>query len=65
MIGKQVLSTSAIYDFTHVRKLHSQAKRHSVRRILLVECEQIGRAETRGRPWLWRLKSNGGSAPSD
>jgi hypothetical protein len=31
--------------------------RWSVRRILDATCDRVGRADTPGRPWLWRLKT--------
>jgi hypothetical protein len=34
----------------------SEAVRWSVHRILRQIAEPIGRADTIGRPWLWRLK---------
>jgi hypothetical protein len=30
--------------------------RWSVHRILRQLCQRVGRAETIGRPWLWRLR---------
>jgi hypothetical protein len=32
--------------------------RWSIIRILLKDAERVGRAPTRGRPWLWRLRNS-------
>ena len=40
----------------HDGKPINQAERWSIRRILVGVAEPIGRASTRGRPWLWRLR---------
>jgi hypothetical protein len=54
-----VVSSSQVYDwcFAHKRKV-SQLRRHGVWRILQAVAERVGRAETIGRPWLWRLRNN-------
>jgi hypothetical protein len=57
MVGGPVLSTSAVYDWTYARRRRLQGNRiWSVHRILRERCERVGRAKTRGRPWLWRLR---------
>jgi hypothetical protein len=53
MAGGPVLTSSQVYCWTHVRR---RRYRHSVRRILREIAEPIGRADTPGRPWLWRLR---------
>ena len=60
-VGGEVRSSTEIYNWTHARQRQHgepvrQRERRSVRRILLEVAEPIGRAETIGRPWLWRLK---------
>jgi hypothetical protein len=57
----EVRSSTEIYNWTHARQRQygeqvRQRERHSVWRILMQIAEPIGRAETIGRPWLWRLK---------
>jgi hypothetical protein len=54
-----VISNSRLYDWCFARDpraRQSQARRWSVLRILRTIADPIGRAETIGRPWLWRLK---------
>jgi hypothetical protein len=60
-IGGEVLSASAIYNWTHARRRQagepiSGGQRQNVRRILERIALRVGRAGTRGRPWLWKLK---------
>jgi hypothetical protein len=60
-------STSEIYDWCYARDrraARSQAMRWSVRRILDATCDRVGRADTPGRPWLWRLKTPAAEAPA-
>jgi len=57
-----VLSSSQVYDWCFARqRVHGQqvlwGGRRNVWRNLLEIAEPIGRAETIGRPWLWKLKS--------
>jgi hypothetical protein len=62
-----VLSSTTIYDWCFPRNrrhAYSQAMRWSIRRILDVRCEPVGRAPTIGRPWLWRLKTPAAEALS-
>jgi hypothetical protein len=61
MVGGPVLTTSQVYASCYARKRLlseriSQRHRHSVWRILRTIADPIGRAETIGRPVLWRLK---------
>jgi hypothetical protein len=59
-VGGTVLSSTKVYDWCFPRdrsRARSQAARWSVRRVLREIADPIGRAETRGRPWLWRLKT--------
>jgi hypothetical protein len=64
-------STSEIYDWCYARdrsRARSEAMRWSVRRILNVVADRVGRSRGPGRPWLWRLKAPAAdtmSAPSD
>jgi hypothetical protein len=52
------VNTSTVYAWCYPRNRRlNQRKRHSVWRILRQIAEPIGRADTIGRPWLWRLKS--------
>jgi hypothetical protein len=53
--GSEVTS-SEVYDWVYPRRRHllTQAHRHSARRVLMTMADPIGRAETIGRPWLWR-----------
>ena len=55
-----VLSSSELYDWCYPRKPVPLSTRHrySVWRILRRICECVGRAETIGRPWLWRLRNS-------
>ena len=49
------ISASTIYDWAYAR---GQVRRYyAVYRILREIAEQVGRAPTTGRPWLWRLKA--------
>jgi hypothetical protein len=57
-VGGAELTSSQVYDWCYARRRRlNQRKRHSVWRILRQIAEPIGRADTIGRPWLWRLKS--------
>jgi hypothetical protein len=57
--GTSTLSTSAIYDWTMKDRNTGwqRMQRHSVWRVLRRMCDRIGRADTPGKPWLWRLKT--------
>jgi hypothetical protein len=55
------LSTSQLLDWCYARKRMlgeriSDGHRWSVRRVCRVQCEPVGRADTIGRPILWKLK---------
>jgi truncated hemoglobin YjbI len=61
MEGLEVLSATAIYDYTHGRR--RMERRHlpsgiyrTTRRTLATMADRVGRARTRGRSWLWRLR---------
>jgi len=62
--GAEVLTSSAIYDWTHGRRRFGRLKSmppgiySRTRRTLRTMCEPVGRAPTRGRPWLWRLRNS-------
>src|SRR5262245_54828268 len=55
------LSTTAILDWAYVRRRHaplSPGLYHALHRALAsIGAKRIGRAETVGRPWLWRLRA--------
>jgi len=54
-----VVSSSAVYDWSYARgRRLTQRHRHSVWRILVEVAEPVGRAETIGRPILWRLRNS-------
>jgi hypothetical protein len=60
-VGRPLLTSSEVYDSCYAKKRAfgeriSQRHRHSVWRILRQIADPIGRAETIGRPALWRLK---------
>src|SRR4051812_26579192 len=57
--GSDTLSSSAVFDWALVRvRRDDWRRRHrwSVIRVLRELCDPVGRAGTRGRPILWRLK---------
>jgi hypothetical protein len=59
-VGHPFRSTSEIYDWCYARdrsRTRSEAMRWSVRRILDATCDRVGRADTLGRPFLWRLRT--------
>ena len=63
-VVREVLTSSEIYDSCYARRrmLGQQIDRPyrwSVLRILREVADQIGRAPTIGRPWIWRLKTPG------
>jgi hypothetical protein len=60
-IGGEVRSSAEVYNWCYARQRMygervRQRERHSVWRILIQVAEPVGRAETIGRPILWRLK---------
>jgi hypothetical protein len=58
-VGHCLLSSSQVYDYALARvRGDAWRRRHrwSVIRILRQLCHRVGRADTIGRPWLWRLK---------
>jgi hypothetical protein len=62
-LGRDVLTSSEVYDSCYAKKRAfgeriSQRHRHSVWLILRTIADPIGRAQTAGRPWLWRLKTS-------
>jgi hypothetical protein len=61
-VAHPFLSSTEIYDWAFARRPRarfSQACRWSVRRILIEVAEPVGRASTRGNPYLWKLKTEG------
>jgi hypothetical protein len=56
--GVDTLSASEIYDWTYARRRQRMPTnlRWPVRRILRVIADPVGRADTIGRPILWKLK---------
>jgi hypothetical protein len=70
-VGGAVLSSTEVYDWCFPRdRAHarSQAARWSVQRVLMRIADCVGRGDTCGRPWLWRLKTPAAdtlSAPQD
>jgi hypothetical protein len=62
-VGREVLTSSEIYDSAYARRrmLGQQIDRPyrwSALRVLRTVADPIGRAQTAGRPWLWRLKTS-------
>jgi hypothetical protein len=56
-VGYHLLSSSQVYDYALARvRGDAWRRRHrwSVTRVLDQLCHRVGRAPTRGRPWLWR-----------
>jgi hypothetical protein len=63
MVGGSELTSTQIYDACYAKKrtLGEQIDRPyrwSVWRILRRVADPIGRAETIGRPWIWRLRNS-------
>jgi hypothetical protein len=61
MEGREVLSGTEIYDYTHV--IRRMERRHLTsgayawtRRTLATMAERVGHGRGPGRPWLWRLR---------
>jgi CelD/BcsL family acetyltransferase involved in cellulose biosynthesis len=51
-------STSEVMEWTHCRSRHRQNSRAARRALEQMGAVRVGRAETRGRPWLWRLRNS-------
>jgi hypothetical protein len=68
--GAEVLSSSEIYSWSHVRRRLSRCKSmpagiyNRTTRTLRVMCEPVGRGSGRGRPILWRLRNTEGAKTS-
>ena len=61
------LTTSQVYDWTFIGRPHMRRSALSRRRVWQLLCEiadPVGRAGTRGQPWLWRLKPDRARAES-
>src|SRR5262245_24772732 len=54
-----VLSSSDIYRWVYPNKYPGWLECWSVFVVLRQCCHRVGRADTRGRPWLWRLRDDG------
>jgi hypothetical protein len=56
--GTTTLTTSQVFDWTLVdRHAHwKRRQRWSVIYVLQQIADRVGRADTPGKPWLWRLK---------
>jgi hypothetical protein len=55
------ITSSRLYDWCYARNprlWQSRGHRWSAYRILVEIAEPVGRAQTIGRPWLWRLKTS-------
>jgi hypothetical protein len=66
-VGHAVRSTSQVFDYALVRVRGDgwrRRQRWSVVRVLRQIAEPIGRADTIGRPWMWRLKTPVAEQPS-
>jgi hypothetical protein len=60
-----VASSTQLYDFAHARRRLrgqrlDQLTRWGVLRVAQRIADRISRAGTRGRPWLWRLRTQHG-----
>jgi hypothetical protein len=65
--GGDTLSSSEVFDwvFARARRVSwRRRQRWSVVRVLRQIADPVGRAGTRGRPWLWRLKPDRAQAES-
>jgi hypothetical protein len=60
-LDADTITSSTVYDWCFVRRRRRIPTRHrySVWRILMTIADPVGRAETIGRPWLWRLRNTG------
>jgi predicted DNA-binding transcriptional regulator AlpA len=56
LIARGVASTSEIIEWTHGRKRHPHSARATRRALEQIGAVRVGRADSIGRPWLWRLK---------
>jgi hypothetical protein len=62
--GAEVLNSTEIYDWAHGRRRFGRRKSmpfgiySRTLRTLRAMCEPVGRAPTRGSPWLWRLRDS-------
>jgi hypothetical protein len=67
-VGHHLLSSSQVYDYALARvRGDAWRRRHrwSVIRVLDRLCHRVGRADTIGRPWLWRLRDPAVQKPSE
>jgi hypothetical protein len=55
--GQEVMTTPQVARWTHPRG--TSRRYHYLRDVLDRYCIRVGRAETVGRPWLWRLRDSG------
>ena len=61
--GAEVLTSTEIYDWAHVRRRLGRRKSmpfgvySRTLRTLKVMCYRVGRGTSIGRPWLWRLRN--------
>jgi hypothetical protein len=64
--GAEVLNSTEIYDWAHGRRRFGRRKSmpfgiySRTLRTLRAMCEPVGRAPTRGSPWLWPAPGCGG-----
>jgi len=55
--GKPVLSSSEIYKWVYPgKRKHGWFERWNAFVVLRAACHRVGRASTRGQPWLWKLR---------
>jgi hypothetical protein len=57
LFGPEV-SSSRLLDWCYVSAVSGARHHWSVRRILEVVAERVGRAPSAGRPWIWRLRNS-------
>jgi hypothetical protein len=57
-----VITSSEAYEWCALwpDDRRTQRQRYSVWRVLRLVADPVGRADTIGRPWIWRLKGKGG-----
>jgi hypothetical protein len=58
--GTSTLTTSDVFDYALARHRQDRWRRQhrwSVVRVLRQTCDRVGRADTRGKPWIWRLRN--------
>jgi hypothetical protein len=63
---REVLTSSEVYDHAYAKRRVAGQQidrpyRWSALRVLRTIADPIGRAQTAGRPWLWRLKQEANS----